>query len=61
VKRLRKWPEIKGLKELGKAKDGRKPVEGYPTPGILYEYQNKGVARGGICMNVKRKGLGIWG
>ena len=28
-----------------------------PPPGILYEYQNKGVAPGGFCMNLKGKEL----
>jgi len=29
-----------------------------PPPGVLYEYQKKGVARGGFCMNIKTKGIG---
>ncbi len=30
-----------------------------PPPGILYDYQKKGVERGGFCMNIKTKGMSL--
>jgi hypothetical protein len=29
---------------------------GYPTPGVLYEYQKKGDAEKEVCKNMKTKG-----
>ena len=54
---MRKKKEIKELKEIEKLGDERVQPRGYPTPGILYEYQKKGDAGGGFCVNVKRKEL----
>ncbi len=40
---------------------GDREKEGTPSPGILYEYQKKGVGRKGIWKSVKEKELEIAG
>jgi hypothetical protein len=62
-KRVRKNVKIKGIPRFssGQAGDkgqgiGTRDREGVHTPGILYEYQNKGIAKFAIHKCMKRKG-----